>query len=72
MSKMAKFILYADETNLFVSTKNIEVLMRIANTVLAKVGNRLEVNQLKLNSRKLYLLLFIEINDGCLLILMRN
>ena len=49
---LAKFILFADDTNLFVKHKDLETLINIINTDIAKNVSWLKINNLSLNIKK--------------------
>jgi hypothetical protein len=51
-SNILKFILFADDTNLFYSNKNITELAKIMNFELAKVSTWFRANKLSLNASK--------------------
>ena len=51
-SKLLSFLLFADDTNLFYSHKNLEILHQTANHELCKVANWLEANKRSLNVSK--------------------
>ena len=47
-----KFILYADDTNLFAAHENLEILINQINCELIKVSQWLKINKLSLNVKK--------------------
>ena len=51
-------ILYADDTNLFMSGKNIDTLIMNINTELCKLVQWLNVNKLSLNIEKTHYMIF--------------
>ncbi len=51
-------ILFADDTNMFLSGKNIDVLIHSLNTELVKIVKWLQVNKLSLNVKKTHYLIF--------------
>lgn len=51
-SKLLSFLLFADDTNLFYSHKNLEILHQTANHELCKVANWLETNKRSLKVSK--------------------
>ena len=55
---MEKFVLYADDINIIVTTDIFDETIRIANTVLAEVGNWFGINHLTLNSKKAQFIIF--------------
>jgi len=57
-SLLFKFILFADDTNLLLSNKNIQDLMRVANQEIQKISDWLKVNKLSLNIKKTHFVLF--------------
>ena len=48
-SSIAKFIMFADDTNLFFKHKNLETLYNIINCELAKISDWFTQNKLSLN-----------------------
>ena len=57
-SQLLSFILFADDTNLFLSHHDIETLIRIMNEELEKVALWLTANKLSLNVNKTHLMIF--------------
>ena len=57
-SSLLFFILFADDTNLFFSGKNINDLIQTVNTELEKIVMWLNVNKLSLNVKKTYYIIF--------------
>ncbi len=57
-SKLLHFILFADDTNLFYSTKNYEDLMKNANEELSKLSEWFRASRLSLNISKTNYILF--------------
>ena len=57
-SHLLSFILFADDTNLFLSHHEIESLIRIMNEELKKVALWLTANKLSLNVNKTHLMIF--------------
>ena len=57
-SQIASFILYADDTNLFFSDKDVNSLIQKANTELEKVCHWFRANMLQLNSSKTKFMVF--------------
>jgi len=51
-SKLFNFILFADDTNLFMSDSNVNKLLNNINTELSKVSDWLCANKLSLNVNK--------------------
>ena len=51
-------ILYADDTNFFISGKNIDNLIQTANHEIEKVFDWLNVNKLSLNIQKTHYMIF--------------
>ena len=49
---MLQFILFADDTNLFISNLNIDVLMEIVNIELIKLTEWFRANKLSLKAQK--------------------
>ena len=68
ISKLAKFILFADDTNIFCAGNNLKELQGMINGVLAKLAKWFDVNKLTLNLSKTNYMIFwnrpsdIEIN----------
>ena len=68
VSKLAKFILFADDTNLFCAGNNLKELQGMIKWVLAKLAKWFAVNKLTLNLSKTNYMIFrnrppdIEIN----------
>ena len=66
--KLAKFILFADDTNIFCAGNNLKELQGMINGVLAKLAKWFAVNELTLNLSKTNHMIFrnrqpyIEIN----------
>ena len=52
-SALVDFLMFADDTNLFISSHSIESLNVIANTVLAKLVKWFRLNKLSLNVNKM-------------------
>jgi len=57
-SKILRFIMFADDTNLFYSHKDLNELSRIVNLELVKVSTWLKINKLSLNINKTHFILF--------------
>lgn len=57
-SKLLKFIMFADDTNLFYSHKNLNDLVDIVNQELIRVSLWLKVNKLSLNIKKTHFIIF--------------
>ena len=57
-SKLLKFILFADDTNLFFSSKSIKDLQNIINTELDKLSNWFRIIKLSINVSKTKFILF--------------
>ena len=51
-SNLAKFILFADDTNLFFKHKDLETLINIINTEITKIVSWFKINELFLNIKK--------------------
>ena len=49
---LAKFILFADDTNLFFKHKDLETIINIINTEIAKIVTWFKINKLSLNIKK--------------------
>lgn len=58
VSNLLRFILFADDTNVFCSGDNLPNLCDIVNTELAKISNWLNSNKLSLNISKTHYLIF--------------
>ena len=59
MSNLVKFVLFADDTNIFCSNENIEVLQDTLNRELAQLFVWFSINKLSLNLGKTYYMLFL-------------
>ena len=57
ISSVPNFVLLADDTNLFVSHRNLNTLINILNNELIKESNWLKVNKLSLNVKKTHFIL---------------
>ena len=57
-SKILSFILFADDTNLFYSHKNADVLIKTMNQELRKITSWLFVHKLSLNVKKTHFMIF--------------
>ena len=57
-SKLCDFHVFADDSNLFLSNKNIRVLEDNANSALIEVSEWLNTNKLSLNVEKSYHVIF--------------
>ena len=53
---MLKIILFADDTNVFYSNNDINILQEVINKELKKLSLWLEVNKLSLNVQKTFLM----------------
>ena len=62
-SELFKFIMFADDTNLFQSNVSLDLLVSNVNIELAKVSRWLKLNKLSLNIKKQMLLFSILGND---------
>ena len=65
-SKVLDFILFADDTNLFYSNKNLKTLFEIVNNELTLINEWFIANKLSLNVKKTKYILFckrIKVND---------
>ena len=58
VSTLVHFLMFADDTNLFISSLSTESLSVIANTVLAKLAKWFGLNKLSLNVNKTNYILF--------------
>lgn len=58
VSKMADLILFADDSNLFVSDKHVDKLVTLANNELAQLSKWFKLNKLSLNVKKTQFILF--------------
>lgn len=58
ISKIITLIMFADDTNIFISGHNLESLSLIANTELKKLGHWFSANLLSLNIKKTNYILF--------------
>jgi hypothetical protein len=57
-SALFKFIMFADDTNLFASNKNLDMLIKEVNSEMDKVSDWLKINKLSLNIKKTNFILF--------------
>jgi hypothetical protein len=57
-SKLTSFIIFADDTNLFYSGKNIEQLELVVNNEIKKISEWFKNNQLTLNIKKTNYIVF--------------
>jgi len=57
-SSLLSFLLFADDTNLFFSHKDIKILGESVNQELCKVANWLACNKLSLNVKKTHFMIF--------------
>jgi hypothetical protein len=57
-SVLLKFIMFADDTNLFASNKSLDVLIEEINLEMDKVSDWLKINKLSLNIKKTHFILF--------------
>ena len=62
ISRLVKYILFADDTNLFCANKNIKQLVTTVSTVLDKLCTWFAVNKLSLNVSKTSYMLFGNLN----------
>lgn len=58
VSKLLKFILFADDTNIFFSCDNYNTLIKIANEELVKLKTWMDINKLSLNLNKTKVMMF--------------
>ena len=58
VSELLNTIIFADDTNLFITHEDIDVLQTTANEELVKVSEWLKVNKLSLNIKKSHAILF--------------
>jgi len=63
MSKLLNFILFADDTSIFYSTRNIVDIACIVNNELEKLDMWFRVNQLSLNGNKTNFIMFANKNN---------
>ena len=56
-STLLKFILFADDTNLFAAHENLEILINQINCELIKVSEWLKINKLPLNVKKMHFII---------------
>ena len=57
-SNILSFILFADDTNLFYSHKNVDTLCKTMNQELRKITSWLSCNKLSLNVKKTHFVVF--------------
>ena len=53
ISKLAKYIMFADDTNLFFGNTNLNLLYKIINDELSLISNWLKLNKLSINIKKI-------------------
>ena len=58
VTKLAKFILFGDDTNIFCAGNNLKELKAMINGVLAKLAKWFSVNKLTLNLSKTNYMIF--------------
>jgi hypothetical protein len=58
ISKLAKVLMFADDTNLFFSYENLDDLISLVNCELNKFSNWFKLNKLSLNINKTNIMLF--------------
>ena len=63
VSKRLKFFLFADDTNIYYESDNLNKLVKIVNTELRSVKKWLDANKLSLNVRKTNFMIFHSINN---------
>lgn len=63
-NSLLSFLLFADDTNLFYSRRNPEILNQIANQKMCKVANWLRTNIFFLNISKTHFIIFKTENKG--------
>jgi len=61
-SSIIFFILFADDSNLFLSNSNFDTLVKLANEEMKKVMSWFEANKLSVNVKKTYYLIFCNRN----------
>ena len=57
-SKLLKFVLFADDTNLFSSSSSMDMLFDVVNAELCNLSDYLKANRLSLNVKKSHYILF--------------
>ncbi len=62
VSKFLKFVLFADDTNLFTSGRDIESLCEVVNVELAKINLWFKLNKLSLNISKTNFIIFSNVS----------
>ena len=62
VSNLLFSILFADDTNVFISGKTIENLTQIMNNELEKLAKWLQVNKLSLNADKTHYMIFSSVD----------
>ena len=60
-----KFIIFANDTNLFCKHKNLNTLVSIINTQLIKISSWFKLNKLSLNISKTNIIHFQSSNSFC-------
>jgi len=59
-SQILKFILFADDTNIFYSNPDIDLLFKVATEALCSVSAWFKVNKLVVNAKKTNVMLFAQ------------
>ena len=72
VSNLLTFIMFADDTNIFVSGHNLETVTQIANSELKKISSWFSANLLSLNVKKTNYILFGNKKLSDVLILINN
>ena len=57
ISYLFQFIMFANDTNLFASHSNLDVLLKIVNQEIAKICNWLKITKLSLNVEKTHFII---------------
>ena len=58
VSSIASTIMFADDTNLFFSRKDIDPLVNLVNCKLEKITDWFKANKLSINIKKMHFILF--------------
>ena len=64
-SKVFKFILFADDTNIFCTVKDRKEVENLLNSELCNLNKWFEVNKLTLNLTKTKYMIFVNHNEYC-------
>ena len=63
-SQILRFLLFADDTNIFISGKDLSVLFRTLDSELMKLSDWFRANRLSLNISKTHYIIFYNGNNN--------